>query len=103
MGAHHGEEIPFIFGTRTFWNEGSDEEKTSEECMKRWSSLATDFAGEGEGEAWGEYEVGKEQRLVIGPKGGETRMETIQLSELERARQDFWSEAIANKECATAL
>lgn len=51
MGAHHGEEIPFVFGTRTFWQAGSDEEKTSEECMRRWSSLATDGKGAGTGES----------------------------------------------------
>lgn len=49
MGSHHGEEIPFVFGTRTFWADGSDEEKTSEECMRRWSSLATNGKGSGTG------------------------------------------------------
>lgn len=52
IGVHHGIEIPFVFGTRTFWEEGSKEEKTSEECMRRWSSFAVDGTGNGSGKSF---------------------------------------------------
>lgn len=103
MGAHHGEEIPFVFGTRTFWKAGSQEEKTSEECMRRWSSLATDGKGDGSGPAWLNYSKDAPNRLVIGPEGGMTRMEVIELTGLEKDRQKFWIEAIADEDCSTAL
>lgn len=58
LGVHHGIEIPFVFGTRTFWKAGNDEEKTAEECMRRWSSFAVGTGGKGMGESTSSSWVG---------------------------------------------
>lgn len=105
MGAHHGEEIPFVFGTRTFWPEGSDEERSSEAMMRRWAALATDGSGQGRAgeEAWPEWTEENQKRIVFGPGGGECRVESKVMSQLEKERQKFWIAAIENPSLSTAL
>lgn len=50
LGVHHGIEIPFVFGTKTFWQAGSNEDRVSVECGKRWSAFASGFGGKVPGE-----------------------------------------------------
>jgi hypothetical protein len=55
------------------------------------------------GPEWLPYTPESPNRLIIGPLGGETRMEVIKLTELEHDRQKFWADAIADKDFSTAL
>lgn len=98
LGNHHGIEIPFVFGTRTFWKEGSDEEKTSEEMMRRWASIACGKGGNGKGPEWKEWTKEEPFKLTIGPGGGETRVEKEVLSEIEQKRNTFWMGRLRNVE-----
>lgn len=90
LGNHHGVEIPFVFGTRTFWDQGSKEEKSSEEMMRRWSSLASGEGGNGLGPKWEEWTVDNPMKLIIGPGGGETVVVKEVFNEVEEKRNDFW-------------
>lgn len=95
FGAYHGIEIPFVFGTRTFWTEGSEQEKVSEEMMRRWSSIVVDGQGMGRGPAWAPWTETAPSVLVLGgEQGGVPTISTDRLGTLEQRRRDAWTALI---------
>lgn len=58
--------------------------------MRRWSSLANGQSGKGLGPTWDAWTVETPMKLIIGPGGGETKIEKEVLSELEESRKKFW-------------
>lgn len=58
------------------------------------SRFGNELMSVGTGAEWGEWKEGEQRRLVIGPRGGETRMEEVVLNELEERRQAFWLEQV---------
>lgn len=96
FGAYHAIEIPFVFGTRTFWKVGSDEEKTSEEIIRRYASLIVGEGGAGTGSEWPVWTKSEQKRLVFGPEGGVVSIGEGNQDGLERERCEYWMKMIEN-------
>jgi para-nitrobenzyl esterase len=77
MGARHGLEIPFVFGT--IHNEGNDRaigtgesvERLSQQMMDAWIAFATDGDPSHDGIGpWPEYDTEDRWTMVFGPESG---------------------------------
>ncbi|EGG05226.1 carboxylesterase [Melampsora larici-populina 98AG31] len=91
LGAFHSVDIPFVFNIKDAWSEDSSNAKTSALIGKYWFNFAKSGCPE---PTWPQYDSAAPFRMVFEDDGGTTVEDLAGKSELEKGRQEFWSQLL---------